>query len=175
PTPTPSPSGTPNALSTTEPIAPGAFNLFPVFDGYGGAIEFPSGSMPANDPVTLTTQIAQPPSYPTAIPTSYPGYGSVPVAPWLTFQLSQPLSVPPGSQLFVAACAPSSPAGTYYLALFDITQQNMFITSISTNAPQPCGSDRSLRIARLLKRARTFANPVISTDQFYIGSFYQHP
>jgi hypothetical protein len=184
PTPTASPIATPTVVptstpspgpaTTTEPITPGSYNAFPTVGGYGAGIEFPTGSTPTNDPITLTTQITQPAGYPTAIPTGNPGAGTSPTAPWLTFKLENTLTLPSSSSsIYIALCGPY-PAGTYYLALFDITAANEFLDSFQlTGSPASCTSSETAMVRRALSTRRLRPDATtLSTDLYYIGVFH---
>jgi hypothetical protein len=172
PTPTPSPSPTatssPTSGSTTAPVVPGQPNFFPLVSGYGGEIEFPAGSTPTNDTITLETQVTQPSGYPT-IPPSDPAAGSTAVSPWLTFQLAQPLTTPASSKVLLGICGPAGPTGTYYYALFDLTT-GQFEGDLLAPQPKACSypPQRALRALHpLISR-----NVVFPSDQIYLGLFY---
>lgn len=125
---------------------------------------------PSNDQITLTTQITQPLGYPTTIPSGQPGAGTSPVAPWLTFQLAQYLTIPSSQEIYVLPCG-SYTAGQYYIALFDITE-NYFIVSIKMANPSEPGACTASDILQRAIKSNRIRPQDLNTDQFYIGVFH---
>lgn len=177
-TPAPTPSPVPSPAVTTEPVLTGYPNYFITVDGYGGGLEFPKGSTPSTDSITLTTQVTAPAGYPTTIPSGQTGAGSTAVAPWLSFQLAQALTLSGSFQVLV--CGPFATSGTYYIALFDVSGSSPVFedsTSVPSSLLQPCtSSELKLGGGRGFGPATRRIAPMassstLSTDVYYLGTF----
>jgi hypothetical protein len=115
PTPTPLPS------VTTVPLVIGKAIAFPLSEGFGGSLTFPTGSGPASGVnITLETQLTVPtPPYPNFIKTP-PGEGANATDPMLTFSLSSSVTLSgPLTVGFTLASACQS--GAYFVALYAVS------------------------------------------------------
>jgi hypothetical protein len=194
-TPTPTPLPTFTQGPTPPPLCPSAQNPlqvplalatpigFPIVQGYCAQIEFPAGSSPvAGNTLTLATSIVFPPGYPPVIPPGAGNYavGALPVAPWLTYSLSQTLFTNNQNPALRIIFPPGQPPTQffYYVAVFDLTANpsQPFLTFPFGITPlRPRGGSPLHAAFAPAKRVRNRVSPndVAGGHQFYYGLFAQ--
>jgi hypothetical protein len=168
-------------VTTSEPLSVGVPISFPSLGGDNGSIAFPAGSTPVQgNVITLTTALSLPAGYPTSIPPGYdfPGVGATPIAPWLSYKLSEGLNYN-GDILVNIVYANQPPPGDYYLAVYDITSSPNVPLGVSYVLGLSLRERGAKHVVSVklppLSRARLRGHPADSIapgDLLYFGLFY---